>query len=54
MKDQLAKIPANEKDVIYADHALPDRWEHFEYYDFLKQRQKLIAKVIKRGYERLK
>lgn len=54
MKDQLAKIPSDEKDGIYADHALPDGWEHMEYADFLSQRRVLMAKVIKRGYERLK
>jgi hypothetical protein len=54
MKDQLAKIPADEKSGIYADHALPDGWEHLEYTEFLKQRRSLMAKVIRRGYERLK
>jgi hypothetical protein len=54
MKDQLAKIHTNEKDLIYADHALPDGWEHMEYMDFLIKRRTLMAKVIKRGYERLK
>jgi hypothetical protein len=54
MKDQLAKIPASEKDRIYADHALPDDWEQMEYADFLKKRRVLMAKVIKRGYERLR
>jgi hypothetical protein len=54
MQDQLAKIPVDEKAAIYADHALPDGWENFEYAEFLKQRRVLIAKVIKRGYERLR
>ncbi|MDR3085582.1 MAG: DUF262 domain-containing protein [Christensenellaceae bacterium] len=54
MKDQIAKIPADEKAAIYADHALPDGWEHLEYSEFLQQRRILMAKVIKRGYERLK
>jgi hypothetical protein len=54
MKDHLAKIPSNEKAAVYADHALPDGWENFEYFEFLKQRRILMAKVIKRGYERLK
>jgi hypothetical protein len=54
MKDQLAKIPADDKDGIYADHALPDGWEQMEYADFLTERRVLMAKVIKRGYERLK
>jgi len=54
MKEQLEKIPSDEKDDIYADHALPDGWEHMEYHDFLRKRRSLMAKVIKRGYERLK
>ena len=41
MKDQLAKIPADEKANIYADHALLDGWEHLKYSDFLKQRRSL-------------
>jgi hypothetical protein len=53
MTEQLAKIPVDEKADIYADHALPDGWEHMEYNEFLKQRRVLMAKVIKRGYERL-
>jgi hypothetical protein len=53
MKDQLVKIPAHEKVGIYADHALPDGWEQMEYHDFLSRRRVLMAKVIKRGYERL-
>jgi hypothetical protein len=54
MKEQLAKIPAAEKDSVYADHALPDDWEHMEYANFLAKRRALMAKVVKRGYERLR
>jgi hypothetical protein len=53
MKEQLEKITTDEKEAIYANHALPDGWEHMEYHDFLRQRRGLLAKVIKRGYERL-
>jgi hypothetical protein len=34
-------------------HALPDGWETREYSDFLKERRRLLAKVIRAGYERL-
>ena len=51
---RLAEISANEKAIMYADHALPDEWEQMEYKEFLRKRRYLIAKVIKRGYERLK
>ena len=54
MKEQLEKITADEKDGVYADHALLDGWEHMDYHDFLRERRVLMAKVIKRGYERLK
>jgi len=54
MKDQLSRIQVDEKASIYADHALPNDWEHLEYSEFLRQRRRLMAKVIKRGYDRLK
>ena len=53
MKSYRAKISPDEKESVYADHALPDGWEHLEYTEFLRQRRSLMAKVIKRGYERL-
>jgi hypothetical protein len=34
-------------------HALPPDWERMAYVDFLKARRKLMAKVIKRGYDAL-
>ncbi len=34
-------------------HALPDNWENMNYSDFLSERRKLIAKIIKVGYETL-
>jgi hypothetical protein len=54
MKEQLERIPAGEKTGVYTDHALPDGWEHMDYHDFLRQRRNMMAKVIKRGYERLR
>ncbi|MDE6837176.1 MAG: hypothetical protein K2P33_02135, partial [Acutalibacter sp.] len=54
MKDQLAKIAPTEKGSIYADHALPENWEHMDYFDFLSKRRVLMAEVVKRGYERLR
>jgi hypothetical protein len=32
-------------------HALPPGWEHMEYEEFLEERRKLIAQVIRRGFE---
>lgn len=34
-------------------HALPEGWEHLEYEEFLAERRKLIAQVIRDGFERL-
>lgn len=34
-------------------HALPQGWEHLEYEEFLHQRRRLIAEVIKDGYQKL-
>ena len=54
MKDKLADLSPADKAEAYADHALMDGWESLEYGDFLKQRRILMARVVKRGYERLK
>jgi hypothetical protein len=42
----------NRKDIM-SIHALPENWYTMEYQDFLDTRRKLMAKVIKRGYEKL-
>jgi hypothetical protein len=34
-------------------HALPEGWENMTYDIFLVERRKLMAKIIKRGYENL-
>jgi hypothetical protein len=34
-------------------HGLPDNWEKMEYVDFLAKRRKLIAKVIRQGFDEL-
>ncbi len=38
---------------MLADHALPDGWEHMTYPDFLEARRKLMAQIIRRGFESL-
>lgn len=35
-------------------HALPDGWEDMDYHDFLEARRKLMAQVIRRGFEKLR
>ncbi len=39
--------------TMYHYHALPNKWEDLDYYSFLKERRKLIAKVIKMAYKKL-
>lgn len=34
-------------------HALPEGWETMAYEDFLTQRRRLMAKVIRAGFESL-
>lgn len=34
-------------------HALPENWEQMEYFEFLKVRRQLIAKLIRQGFEQL-
>lgn len=38
---------------MLALHALPSQWERMPYDDFLRERRRLIAKVIKQGYDHL-
>jgi hypothetical protein len=35
------------------ENALPEQWVHMGYFDFLEMRRKLMAKIIKEGYESL-
>jgi hypothetical protein len=34
-------------------HALPEGWERLPYQEFLRQRRKLMAHIIRRGFEAL-
>ena len=34
-------------------HALPEEWEKMDYHEFLKERQKLMAQVIRDGFKKL-
>ncbi|MDR1854162.1 MAG: DUF262 domain-containing protein [Azoarcus sp.] len=54
MKDRLAAMSEGEKAAIYEVHALPEGWENMSYNDFLAARRVLMARVIRKGYERLK
>ncbi len=49
-----ARFSETDFPVMRFWHALPEGWEKLEYQDFLEQRRKLIANVIREGFERLK
>ncbi|ERM80318.1 hypothetical protein P872_13885 [Rhodonellum psychrophilum GCM71 = DSM 17998] len=46
----LERLKSGEKQQLYYWHALPEEWEEMVYLDFLEERRKLIAKVIRDAY----
>lgn len=46
-------VPKSEEDSARFIHALPDGWEDMEYDKFLVERRRLIAKVVRAGFEKL-
>lgn len=46
-------VPQDRMEELKTVHALPDKWYELDYKEFLNQRRKLMASVIKRGYETL-
>ena len=38
---------------MYRLHALPNDWEHMDYWTFLEHRRELMAQIIREGYEKL-
>lgn len=49
----LPKMSASERTQMFYWHALPENWWTMNYDDFLKARRKLIAKVIRDGFEKI-
>lgn len=47
------RFSPEEMDLMCYWHALPPGWENMEYHEFLDVRRKLIAKVIRNGFEKL-
>jgi len=39
---------------MYRLHALPERWYEMEYQQFLKERRKKMAEVIRQGFEKIR
>ena len=52
--DQKAVMNEEQVKSLEIHHALPINWENMDYSDFLIERRKLMAKVIKSGYERIR
>lgn len=48
-----ARFGEEELRTMQECHALPDGWETMAYEDFLDSRRKLMAGIIRRGYEKL-
>lgn len=46
----LERLPSQEKEKMYYWHALPEGWENMRYEEFLTERRKLIALVIRDAY----
>lgn len=49
-----ARFSPGEWQRMYELHALPENWEEMNYTDFLSERRKLMAAIIRRGFESLK
>ncbi len=48
-----SKLSPREQEAARFWHALPPDWENMDYEEFLKQRRKLIAKVVKAAFEKI-
>ena len=48
------QIPAEEWSRMHEHHALPDGWHTMTYDTFLIERRKLMAAIIRKGFESLK
>lgn len=48
------KLPPTDQEQARFWHALPPEWEHMDYFDFLRDRRKRIARVVETGFERLR
>jgi hypothetical protein len=46
----LNRLSEEEKKKMYYWHALPENWEHMRYEDFLMERRKRMAKVVKDAF----
>lgn len=50
LPEYLNRLSADEKQKMYYWHALPENWEQMNFEDFLMERRKRIAQVVKDAY----
>jgi len=53
LPEYLDRLSPEEKQKMYYWHALPEKWEEMKYKEFLENRRKLIANVIRAGFKKL-
>ena len=51
--EHFGKLTASEQKQARLWHALPAGWHDMEYFEFLRERRKLISNVVKLGFEKL-
>lgn len=49
----MLKLGTEEYDKTCSEHALPKDWQNMDYFEFLKERRKLMAQIIKKAYSKL-
>ena len=52
--EYFGKLPPTDREQAAFWHALPPDWEQMDYFEFLQARRKLLAAVVKAGFERLR
>jgi hypothetical protein len=48
------RLPADERAQASYWHALPNDWVNMDYFDFLRERRRLMASLVHDGFERLR
>ena len=51
LPDHLTRFSGEEIAPMYRWQVLPDGWENLNYHEFLEQRRKMMANIIKDGFE---
>lgn len=47
------KLGTEDYNKTCSEHALPKDWQKMDYFEFLKERRKLMAQIIKKAYHKL-